>query len=198
MKGLVFDIGANIGQSAKHFLDAGASKIICVEPVLEAFNQIPVDSRIVKVHAAAWRRTCILDVYPAKGELGWSTLKPEKWGRTKPSAVWCQPIPVVCITLDVLSAEYGIPDMVKIDVEGSEHAVIQGMSFRPRKVIFEFCNVFMEDAFSCLLLLQSKGFRNASYTDPNLDAQLEPADEIDDCITNLKRYNPRSGNIIVT
>jgi FkbM family methyltransferase len=51
---------------------------------------------------------------------------------------WSPPIPVASVTLDELIDEYGAPDFIKIDVEGYEKQVIEGLSRRVPLLAFEW------------------------------------------------------------
>ena len=64
---------------------------------------------------------------------------------------------VVVRTLDSLIAEYGRPDYIKLDVEGSELAALQGLSFGPRALQFEFQKPLMEDIAACVTRIQQLG-----------------------------------------
>lgn len=89
---LVFDIGANWGQSAQRYLDAGAGRIISVEPCLENYivlqRKAALDPRIVPIHAAAWAYPKVIEARFATNEPGWSSVQPEKWIKAYPNAKW--------------------------------------------------------------------------------------------------------------
>jgi hypothetical protein len=53
-------------------------------------------------------------------------------------------------TLDALAVRYGTPTYVKIDVEGYEHDVLAGMTFKPRSLSFEFHTSLLQVASDCL------------------------------------------------
>ena len=49
------------------------------------------------------------------------------------------------MTLDALIRQYGVPDYIKIDVEGHEHAVVAGLSQPIKVVVFEFAKEVLDN-----------------------------------------------------
>ncbi len=54
------------------------------------------------------------------------------------SVKWTEKLQVEVTTLDILARQFGMPEYVKIDVEGFEINVLRGMTFNPRYLSFEF------------------------------------------------------------
>jgi hypothetical protein len=54
------------------------------------------------------------------------------------------------ITIDTLVAYYGSPFFVKIDVEGFEESVLDGLSIQPPLVSFEYNRAYPEATMGCL------------------------------------------------
>jgi FkbM family methyltransferase len=153
---LVFDIGANVGEYADLFLRLGA-RVVAVEPN---------PACCVRVRALGRRRRLTVRceaVSDKQGEAtlflgahsGHSTLS-EEWmktaQRTDPGFQWNEGIRTRLNTLDQLQLEYGTPDFVKIDVEGHEHCVLKGMSFKPSALSFEFHAFARDQLNTCLQL----------------------------------------------
>jgi hypothetical protein len=63
---------------------------------------------------------------------------------------WSQTITVLTATLDTLIRVYGRPDFIKIDVEGFESQVLDGLSSIPCPMMFEFNSEWMEKALECI------------------------------------------------
>ena len=196
---VIFDIGAQHGDSAVSALKRWPNAtVVCVEPVLSSFRKIPNKPQIIKIHAAAESQCSLRQVWKCPSTPGWSTLRPLKWQKVKPQARWDQPQWVATVTIDELARKLKLrADIVKIDVEGSEKSVLRGMNIQyPVCVIFEFCNVYLEDAVWCLIHLENIGYKSAGVIDDRLwvDADCVP---IKKAIANLYAKNPRSGNLIV-
>ena len=71
--------------------------------------------------------------------------------------MWDQTIEVPCTTLDALVAQYGAPAFAKIDVEGFEDTVLDGLSRPLPKLSFEFTTIQRDVAQRCLDRLASLG-----------------------------------------
>jgi hypothetical protein len=65
--------------------------------------------------------------------------------------------PVQLTTLDRLIEQYGAPAFIKIDVEGFEYQVVQGLSRPVKALSLEFTPELLESAFKCIDHLQSLG-----------------------------------------
>ncbi len=153
---LVFDIGANIGKMTYAYLALGAQVVavepqsVCVEE--ELTPRFGDDERVTIIHGAcgAEEGEATITTYGHGGTI--STFAPDHyWGSNGP---W-KGTPhdgaetVTMTTLDAMIEEYGLPDFIKIDVEGYEREVLQGLSqFVP--LSFEFHPVFGDRARMCM------------------------------------------------
>ena len=70
---------------------------------------------------------------------------------------WDQKLKVKVTTLDKLIQDYGLPTMCKIDVEGYELQVLQGLSHPIPTVSFEYIPAEIELAQDCVLQLSEIG-----------------------------------------
>ena len=61
-------------------------------------------------------------------------------------------------TLDNLIKEYGIPDLIKIDVEGYEKQVIKGLTVKTPKITFEWSEEMVDDLNEIIVYLKKIGF----------------------------------------
>jgi FkbM family methyltransferase len=132
---LCFDVGANIGEKSEALLMAGARVVAfepnpCVLPELKA--RCLHDSRWSLVAAAMGSGPAIASLY-ARRNTGQSSLAQE-WGNGPVSGVFHVPV----ITLDLAIQTYGMPFFCKIDVEGWELEVLNGLSQPVPWLSFEF------------------------------------------------------------
>jgi FkbM family methyltransferase len=135
----VFDIGAHVGDRTGSFLRLGASSVVTVEPQPPLFRALRLiygrESRVILRQCAVGARGGVTDMYVNSANPTVSTLA-RSLVETAPSDMawrgqeWDQKIRVPVITLDQLIAEHGMPGFIKIDVEGHECAVLEGLSAR--------------------------------------------------------------------
>jgi FkbM family methyltransferase len=70
---------------------------------------------------------------------------------------WDEQIPVNVTTLDVLISQYGKPVFCKIDVEGAELEVLQGLSHTLPALSFEYIPAKIDTALGCIQRLDQLG-----------------------------------------
>ena len=153
--GLVFDIGANVGNRIDTFLEIGA-KIVAVEPqqrcvqiLMEKFgNKISIEN------IGLSQSEGILEFHIAD-ESTISSFSKEFITKTGSSRFrrneWKETIQVPVSTCDNLIEKYGIPDFCKIDVEGFELEVLKGLNTKISALSFEYCVPEMADnLYACL------------------------------------------------
>lgn len=122
----VLDGGANIGLTALHFLEHGASQVVAVEPLPELASRIQElhDPRIICVEAALSESTGYADLHVSQEHNQGSTcdksmldIFPAIFGKERKT------IRVPTITIDSL---IGDCDVWKLDLEGAELDAIRG------------------------------------------------------------------------
>jgi FkbM family methyltransferase len=153
---LVFDVGANVGMYSELFLQLGA-EVVAVEPNEACYSQLRRVAKghrmsIEKVACGARAGTADLHLSDASGICTIS----EQWvDITQKSDLyseshWLGVKSVPLTTLDALAAKYGEPRYVKIDVEGYDNQVLEGMSFLPPSLSFEYHTSMPQVASACL------------------------------------------------
>ena len=159
---LVFDIGSHIGNRTEIFLQLGA-RVIAVEPQKAAVTTLKkrfIDNRnLVIIQKAVsnkngWAQLSICDEATALSTMS------DRWrneGRFANDYHWKSIERVRTVTLDELIHRWGNPVFCKIDVEGFELPVLQGLSIPIPLVSFEFTVEFLADVPKCITHLSSIG-----------------------------------------
>jgi FkbM family methyltransferase len=155
---LVFDIGANTGAYADVFDSLGAT-VIAVEPNSDCVRHIEITyrgRRIEPILAAVASRNGLVqinisdrfdDMSTLSGD--WVACDRERRG-SDAVKIWNRRVTVPCITLDCLIATFGMPAYIKIDIEGAESDVLDGLSAQPPLLSFEFHSFDFAGALRCL------------------------------------------------
>lgn len=159
---LCFDVGANIGNRTKLFLEIEA-KILCVEPqqvCLQHLYKLFKNNRdVIIVAKAITDREGYAEISICEEAPELSTLS-DKWkneGRFSKDFKWTTTQKVPTTTLDTLIEQYGLPVFCKIDVEGFEVSILKGLT-KPIPVIsFEFTREFFNDTKQCIDLISNLG-----------------------------------------
>jgi len=161
---LVFDVGANVGSRSKLFLNLGA-KVIAFEPQPElcehltqhlrnhtrftlmpiglGLNTSVVKLRISDAHVLSSMSNRWIDSTTQSGRFS--------------SYKWDNSIDVKVDTLDNMIYKFGIPKFVKIDVEGYELEVLQGLTHQIKYFSFEFTAEDIDATLCCTNHLDKLG-----------------------------------------
>lgn len=130
---LVFDVGANYGNRVGLFLECGA-RVIAVEPQSKCgrYLEETYGNRITWLQKGIGSVNEWRDFYEADNSV-LSTFSSEYIDRVKDtrhqSSLWQKSATrIEIITLDQLVESHGVPDFVKVDVEGFEREVVGGLS----------------------------------------------------------------------
>lgn len=163
---LVFDIGAHVGDRVASYRRLGA-RVVALEPqplCSGALRSIFADdSDVVVVEAACGAAPGTVTFYVNSANPTVSTVSKDfvdaAFGANGwHGQVWDTEISVPTVTLDDLIAEHGVPAFVKIDVEGYESAVLDGLTRPIPALSFEFTTIERTVAQECLDRTVALGF----------------------------------------
>lgn len=160
--GLAFDVGAHVGSRTRAFASLGAS-VVAVEPqadlaaLLRRFFRKSASVRIE--HCALGAEEGEIDLYGTTRNLTVATTSAD-WAARAPGLPGWEGVEfsptarVPQITLDSLIDRYGQPDFIKIDVEGSEDAVLAGLSRPVPALSYEFLPADRDVAYHATVRLE--------------------------------------------
>jgi FkbM family methyltransferase len=192
---LCFDVGANIGQRTRVFVELGA-RVVSVEPQPACAEQIRTSFRgrpvvVEQVAVGSSEGSAQLNIASLSSV---STMSSQWIDRARSTGRfgaigWREPITVPLTTLDGLIERHGLPRFVKIDVEGYELEVIRGLTRTVPALSFEFIAEDLEAVARCAAHLSSLGpavfsFALADHAELAI-AQWVPADRLVECLGAL-------------
>ena len=187
---LCFDIGAYVGDKTQEMLDLGADKVIAVEPHPESYyvleQRFKSNPKVTAVQRAVsdhfgWG----ILTQPSANLLTLSTLNPLKWFTGRFAGLTsAKEFKVKLTTLDALIKCYGLPDYIKIDVEGHEAVILRGLHRRIPWVKFEYSSEFPKAMVECLRLLSDLAPITASWSSG--DGYASPYMNVDEVIVQVR------------
>jgi FkbM family methyltransferase len=153
---LVFDVGANQGDIAGEFLELGA-RVVAIEPLPKLARKIHSRYRCTALSVedvAVGAEPHEADLHVGRAHF-LSSLSSERVGG-RPE-LWVDEVRVAVVTLNSLIERHGLPQFVKIDVEGYEREVIEGLSAPVKALSFEFGIMDSEGVRACVEHLAEVG-----------------------------------------
>ena len=163
---LAFDIGAHVGNRTDALLAAGARSVVALEPqplfTRALARRYARESRVALVDRAVGREPGTAQLAISSRHPTVSTLSTDWIDRVGESAGfervrWDRHVDVDVTTLDALIAEYGLPDVCKIDVEGLEAEILAGLSTPIPLITLEYLPAALDVARACIERLESLG-----------------------------------------
>lgn len=168
---LCFDVGANLGNRTEAFLKLGA-RVVAVEPqascakvLQENFDRDP-HFTLVQKGLAQKEGQATIHVGNAHTLCSMSEEWIEKVQKASlfPGCTWDREEVIPTTTLDALIDQFGSPDFCKIDVEGFEYEVLQGLSRPIGMVSLEYTIAVLEPAIQSIRHLASLGMGRFNYS----------------------------------
>ena len=177
---LLFDIGTNEGLYTQDILKSFANcTIVCVEPQTELANRLKSnfkyqinEGQIFVYEKAASDKEGSTNLYPCSDHAV-ATIS-EEFRRNSCFAAsekllqdgkmfkdhykFYDPISVETITIDGLIETHGIPDLIKLDVEGHEYEALLGLTQKVPMITFEWHEPLKYKVIKALEHLGSIGF----------------------------------------
>lgn len=151
---LVFDVGCNVGRKAQQYITAGA-QVIGFEPQSDLVELVRNRFKIVVENVALsysvgdapiWRAT-ESQITSMSQEFITATTATTRF----PGHSWSrEPQYIHTNTLDNMIIKYGKPYYIKIDVEGYEFSVLQGLKQPIDIISIEFTAELIKNTFTCL------------------------------------------------
>jgi FkbM family methyltransferase len=175
---LVFDIGANIGNWTLANISE-ENKIISVEASTSTFNKLVNNvssyGNIVPLnYAVCDSKEEHITFYEAESDV-LSSLNKE-WIYGPESRFNCNYKATLSktITLDKLIEQYGVPELIKIDVESAEYSCIKSLTKKVNNLCFEWASENQDMILNSLNYLFKLGFREFYVQMNNDDYKFVP------------------------
>ena len=188
---LIFDIGFYNGGMSKYFIDTFPDvKIIAVEPNIQSINARVEDRDNITILNYAASNVDNQDVTLYVGDVGPVSTISKFWryaGRFSNMYQNGREVVVKTVKLDTLIDKFGKPDYIKIDAEGHELEIIEGLTQHVDLISFEWTSEdFASKTVPLIGRLQEIGFTKFYYTLEDKmvgDTFYPPADVFRDWLT---------------
>jgi len=180
---MFFDIGANVGKWSLSNVN-NTTEVIAIEAVPETFekliNNTYNNSKILCLNLAVCNSDKeYIDFYRCEADTlstlnkNWLDSETSRFYNYKYDKIKCK-----TITIDKLIEIYGVPELIKVDVEGGEFDCISSLTQKVNNLCFEWASETNDITIKCLDYLHSIGYnyfsiqfeddylyRPSSYTD---------------------------------
>ncbi|MEM9975295.1 MAG: FkbM family methyltransferase [Pseudomonadota bacterium] len=161
---LAFDVGAHLGTRARAMRAAGA-RVVAVEPQapFSAFLRLTLPRDITVLDVALGREVtqgtmAVSSRHPTVSSLSAEFVAAGETAAGFEHVRWDRHQAVKVLTLDALIARFGMPDYIKIDVEGGEMTVLQGLSHPVPMISVEYLPAMPQLARDLIDRMHAMGF----------------------------------------
>lgn len=166
---LCFDIGANVGDKTKLFLQLGAI-VVAIEPqeccwrvLKRRFQNDNVSVEAVALADKEGSMTLFIDRSHTLATISQEWIRSVRQSGRFSNHNWAGKLSVRTATLDNLIKKYGKPVFCKIDVEGAEFEVLQGLSQPISIISIEFVSERIGPSIQCIDCLSRLGKAEFNY-----------------------------------
>ena len=159
---MFFDIGANVGNWSLANINL-CDKIITIEASPITFNNLVNNCKNDNIkllnYAVCNNNGDDIIFYQAECDVlstinkDWLTKDTSRFYNHNYTEITCK-----TITIDKLIEQYGIPDLIKIDVEGGEYECIVSLTQKVKLLCFEWASEVNDITFKCIDYLLSLGY----------------------------------------
>lgn len=162
---LCFDLGAHLGDRVHAWSRLGA-RVVALEPHPGMMSWLRRwyghQSNITLIQRAVGAEAGDSTLWmsrlsPSVSTISMVWLTTVQKNRRFAGVRWNEQIPVTVTTLDALISQYGKPAFCKIDVEGAELEVLQGLSQALPALSFEYIPAKIDTALACIRRLDQLG-----------------------------------------
>jgi len=194
---MFFDIGANVGNWTLANLN-NSSKIIAVEAVPETFmkltNNTLNNKNIICLNFAVCNSDKeYIEFYNCEANTlstlnkDWLVSEKSRFYNYRYNTITCK-----TISLDKLIEIYGVPELIKVDVEGGEFNCISSLTQKIKNICFEWASETNDITINCLDYLNSLGYNEYSIQlEDNYTYRPTFYTDIDSIKNILKKTTPK-------
>lgn len=164
---LAFDIGAHVGDRIAAFRRLGA-RVVAVEPQPALVRTLKLiygrDPAVVIEPLALADKPGVIELRlnidnPTVSTASLDFISAASRSRGWEGQTWTRAVRVSATTLDAMVARHGLPVFVKIDVEGFEAEVLEGLTQPVRALSFEFTTIQRAVALAAIRRCMTLGYR---------------------------------------